>query len=246
MIIDPMALAALWKQAFGDPDAYIQTFFQVGFDPHRCQTIDIDGQLAAALYWFDCDWNRKKVAYIYAVAVDTQFRGQGLCRQLMEKTHKVLHAQKYDGAVLVPATQPLVGMYEKMGYVGICPMSQMTILPADTPVTVQKISWQDYGALRQKYLPENSVAHRARALQFFDTYGQFYAFDGGCFCAAWEEKTLHVQEFLGSADLLPEIISALEAEKAMVRLPGGNTPFAMYHSLTQCQALPAYFGIPLD
>ena len=81
------ALRQLWKQAFGDPDAFLDGFFETGFSPDRCRCIMLDQQILAALYWFDCTWNGKKIAYLYAVATDLQYRGNGLCRALMENTH---------------------------------------------------------------------------------------------------------------------------------------------------------------
>ena len=236
---------ALWQQAFGDSKAFIEGFFRTGFSPDRCRFLEKDGALAAILYWFDCRWNGKKVAYIYAVATDEQFRGQGLCRQLMEDTHRHLRYLDYDGAALVPAAAGLFQMYEKMGYRGFCPMVCKTVSAGGEPVAVRRISPEQYAALAKTWLPGGSVVPGAEMLSFYGTYGQFYAFDGGCFCAARERDTLYIQEFLGDAGVLPGIGAAMGVEKIQVRLPGGDKPFAMYHSFTEV-ALPEYLGIALD
>ena len=86
-------LRSLWKEAFGDTDAFLDAFFGAAFSPDRCRCIIADDRPIAALYWFDCTWQGKKVAYIYAVATDLQCRGQGLCRALMENTHPYLKFQ---------------------------------------------------------------------------------------------------------------------------------------------------------
>jgi hypothetical protein len=66
------------------------------------------------------------------------------------------------------------------------------------------------------------------------------------FCAAREGDTLYFQEYLGDPEALPGIVAALGAEKARVRLPGGDKPFAMYRSFTEDGQLPSYLGIALD
>lgn len=246
MTTDVAALKTLWQQAFGDPPEFIEGFFSVGFSPDRCCCVYKDDKLAAALYWFDCQWGKKRLAYIYAVATDPQFRGQGLCKKLMDMTHRQLARQGYAGTVLVPAQPELFVMYEKMGYRGFCPMGKKTVLPGGPPVQAERVTAARYDALRQVYQPEDSIMQRGKTLEFLGTYAGFYAFDGGAFSAAWEENTLYIQEFLGDAGSLPGILELLGADKAVVRLPGGEMPFAMYHSLTGDDSLPSYLGIALD
>ena len=67
---DTQVLRRLWKQAFRDSDAFLDSFFSVGYSCDRCRQLSLDGQLAAALYWFDCSLAGKPVAYVYAVATD--------------------------------------------------------------------------------------------------------------------------------------------------------------------------------
>lgn len=233
---------ALWQQAFGDSPEFIAGFFRTGYHPDRCRCLSVDGKLAAVLYWFDCRWQDRKVAYIYAVATDRDFRGQGLCRRLMTETHQHLRQLGYDGAALVPGEPGLFAMYEKLGYRGFCPMEKQTVLPGGQPVIVTQIRPERYALCK---LPAGAVEQGSEALSFFETYGQFYAFDGGCFCAAREGDTLYVQEFLGDPAALPGIVAALGVRQAHVRLPGGDMPFAMYHSFTD-GALPSYLAIALD
>ena len=108
-------LRSLWKEAFGDTDQFLNSFHDTAFSPDRCRCITIDEQVAAALYWFDCRFDDRPLAYIYAVATAKAFRKQGLCRMLMDNTRQLLSELGYSGIVLVPEMH-LIPMYESMGY----------------------------------------------------------------------------------------------------------------------------------
>lgn len=239
------ALRRLWQQAFGDTDAFLDGFFDAGFSPDRCRCI-IEDVPIAALYWFDCTWENKKLAYIYAVATEEDLRGQGLCRVLMENTHLYLKLEGYAGTVLVPGTPGLVDMYRKFGYRSFCPAEITTVAAAGSALPVSTVSAQEYAKKRLAYLPESAVNHGQESFGFLSAFCSFYAGDHFLLCAAREESTLFIQEFLGDTEKIPGILTALQAEKALVRLPGGNKPFAMYRSLTDSTDIPTYFGIALD
>ena len=109
-------LKKLWKTVFGDPDAFIDSFFEIAFSPQRCLYLTENNQPVSALYWFDCEYEGGKLAYIYAVATSPEHRGKGLASQLMKDTHAHLKALGYAGAVLKPASG-LFPFYERLGYV---------------------------------------------------------------------------------------------------------------------------------
>ena len=240
------ALRELWKQAFGDTDAFLDGFFRTGFSPDRCRCVFWDDQPIAAHYWFNCDWQDKKIAYLYAVATDVNCRGQGLCRALIENTHLYLKLQGYTGTVLVPGSPDLAAMYKKLGYKIFCYAQSSTVFAAAPAIAVTAISPLEFAQKRPSHLPENAVIHGTDSFAFLETFCHFYEGENFLLCAAREENTLHIQEFLGDTKKLPGILTALKAEKANVRLPGSNAPFAMYHSLTDDPSTPAYFGIALD
>lgn len=243
---DIPALRRLWKQAFGDTDGFLDGFFRAGFAIERCRFASLDGQLAAALYWFDCHWEGKKLAYLYAVATDESYRGKGLCRGLMEDTHRHLKGLGYAGAVLVPGSDGLFALYEKMGYRPFCPMETVTVKAGDTPVCIRPVSADAFEQLRRSRVPAGSVLQEDETVAFAATFCDFCTGEDTLMCFSHEGGTLYVQEYLGDAALLGGIIKALHAEKAVVRLPGGSTPTAMYHALDGTDELPTYFGIALN
>ena len=113
---DIPALRSLWREAFGDEDSFLDAFFGTAYSPDRARVAMIDGNVAGALYWFDCSLEGRKYAYIYAVATAKSYRGRGVCTALMRDTHSHLKDGGYSGAVLVPGDAPLFAFYEKMGY----------------------------------------------------------------------------------------------------------------------------------
>ena len=221
---DIPGLRRLWQQAFGDTDAFLDTFFRVGFSYERCFCICQEG-VVAALYWFDCSWGDKKVAYIYAVATEENHRGQGLCRRLLEHTHKQLQKMGYQGAALVPGGEELIGFYEKFGYRGFCPMKRMS---AQSLPVAEEITSEHYRLLRQEQLCGDALLHSKQGLGLLDTYGSFYKGENALFCGYWESGTFHFEEVLGALDVPQKTFSQ-----------------AMYLPLDGTNTQPDYFAIPL-
>ena len=249
MIIDKPTstepLRRLWKQAFGDTDTFLDSFFAFGFSPNRCRQISVDGNVASALYWFDCSFREKKIAYLYAVATDTAFRGRGLCRMLMEDTHRHLQSLGYEGALLVPVSEGLFPFYEKLGYRTCSTVNEFTC-QAEGFVSLYPITGEAYAISRQRYLPAGSVELRESMLTFLKEQFSFYAGDNFVLCAVTEGNTLIVPEILGDASAAPGIVAALGKLQGRFRTPGDKRPFAMYHSLIPDPDMPTYFALALD
>lgn len=236
-------LKKLWKQAFGDPDSFIDTFFSVAYAPERCRHLTVDGRLAAMLYWFDCSCNGEKLAYLYAVATDQAFQNQGLCRKLMTQTHAHLQSQGYAGAILVPGSKALFRLYEKMGYRTCCYVTNTTCT-AGTPIPLRPITAEEYAVLRRALLPAGGVIQEDAALALLAATAKLYAGDGFVLAATLEDSTCHIHELLGKADPAG-ITAALGAAEGIFRTPGADVPFAMYCGFTAAPA-PGYFGLALD
>ena len=238
-------LRDLWKEAFGDEDAFLDAFFDTAFSPDRCRCVTWNDRCVAALYWFDCQWGEKKVAYLYAIATDKLFRGKGFCRSLMENTHDHLKSLGYAGAALVPAREELFRLYEKLGYTVFCGMERWESTASQSGVALEEIGPAAYRVYRQRYLPLDSILHTDAALSFAGTYTRFYRGDDFLLCASVVDDAAYFQEYLGSRDRLPGILAALGAKKGILRLPG-QTPYAMYRNLDSTEKAPAYFAIALD
>ena len=83
-----LPLRELWKEAFGDSDDFLDSFFGAAFSPERCRCAEEEGKLLGALYWFDVQVRQQKYAYLYAIATAKDSRGKGVCHALTEFYNK--------------------------------------------------------------------------------------------------------------------------------------------------------------
>lgn len=238
------SLRKLWKDAFGDEDAFLDCFFRYGYDPQKCRCVFLDGEIASALYWLDCEYRGQRLAYLYAIATAPAHRGKGLFRALMADTHGLLAEKGYAGIVLVPAKPGLFAMYEKIGY-RIFSYTDTVSCAAGDPIPLRRLDAAEYARLRRKYLPAESVLQENAMLTFLESYSELYAGDDFLLSGYWENGIFRGSELLGNAAAAPGILAALGAEKGCFRTAGNSAPFAMYHPLSDLPA-PGYFGLALD
>ena len=237
-------LRALWREAFGDRDEFLDLFYNHGFNPDRCRCITQDGRVVSALYWFDCSLNGQPLAYLYGVATAKTHRGKGLCRALLESTRSHLKYLGYVGIVLVPGEEKLFDFYEKFGYSVCSSISELTCSAGPEPVALRKIDGEEYCHLRRTLLPSGGVIQEGDALPFLENLADFYA--GEDFVVAVDQKEpFFAPELLGNTQAAPGILAALYQSKGTFRYPGEGKPFAMYLPLTDTPA-PAYFGLAFD
>lgn len=239
-------LRRLWQQAFGDTDAFLDSFFGLAFSVERCRCVYEDGQIAAALYWFDCYCDKQKIAYLYAVATEEAYQNRGLCRALMADTHSHLAALGYDSAMLVPGSEDLFALYEKLGYRIATTVGAFTCSAGATPAAVRQIGAQEYASLRRKLLPPGGVIQEGAALSLLEAQSALYAGENFLLVAMQNEDELVCSELLGPTEAAPGILAAFGAASGSFRIPDGTIPFAMHLPLQKEAAPPAYFGLALD
>lgn len=239
------SLRALWKDAFGDTDDFLDDFFSTAYSPDRCLTLIENGTPVASLYWFDCVCHGRPIAYLYAIATDRAHRGHGLCRTLMEDTHKQLERRGYAGSILVPSDAGLFEMYRKMGYSVDVPITTVTVTASSGRVRLEEIDPNHHAALRRRYLPHGAVIQEGESLDFLATQCRFYAGDDVLLACRLQNGTLHGAELLGNIDRAPSITATLGAKTATFRTVGSRSPFALYRPITLAAA-PSYFAFAFD
>ena len=237
------ALRQLWQEAFGDEDAFLDLFYAQGFSPDRCRCVTVDGQLAGALYWFDCNFQGRPVAYLYGIATAKAFRGQGICRTLMENTQNHLKYLGYEGIVLVPAEDGLFRMYEKMGYAVCSSVSEFTCYPEEA-VALHPIDASEYCRLRREFLPEGGILQEGDGIAFLSGMADFYAGEDFLVAVNRDHK-FFAPELLGNTQAASGILAALGKKEGRFRCPGTERSFAMFQNLSD-MPIPSYFGLAFD
>ncbi len=219
------ALLALWRLSFDVDEFFLQDFFDFAYHPSRCRIAKDGYKVLSMLYWFDCQWQGRKVAYLYAVATAKAHRGKGLASALLEDTHRELERLGYDGCILVPANEALFSFYQGKGYETRGFLREETV-SAGPPVALRQVEAGEYGRLRRELLPENGLIQEGASLSFLSTMAKLYA--GADFIAAVSlDPQPSVLEMLGDPQAVPGILGTLGVREAQVRSPGTEKPFAM-------------------
>ena len=235
------SLRKLWKTVFGDTDTFLDSFFTIAYSPDRCRYLTEGAAVVSALYWFDCQYEGGKLAYIYAVATDPDHRGKGLASQLLEETHAHLKDLGYAGAVLKPA-KGLSPFYERLGYQTSGYIQRFTA-QAGKPIALKELSPVEYGQERRKYLPQDAVRQEGLTLKFLHSFAHFYASNDALICACPDEQV--VFEYLGNSHSAPCVLAALGIKEAKIPTIGQEIPYTMFHPLN-CTKTPGYLGITLE
>ena len=208
-------LKQLWKTVFGDTDAFLDAFFSIAYSPDRCRYLTEGDAVVSALYWFDCEYEGGKLAYIYAVATEPNHRGKGLASRLMAQTHAHLKALGYAGAVLKPA-KGLFPFYERLGYLPSGYIRRFTANAGD-PIPVKELSCAEFSQMRRKFLPKNGVHQEGLTLEFLHSFAHFYASEDALVCASPQEGVIF--EYLGNPNSAPGILKTLGiADAEMITL----------------------------
>ncbi len=113
-------LKTLWKDTFGDPDAFVDLFFERVYEEENTWVYEKKGRIIAALhaipYKMAYAGEIIPVSYICGVATLPEERGKGYMKQLMEETHEALRLRGNQLAVLLPASPGLFNYYSRLGY----------------------------------------------------------------------------------------------------------------------------------
>ena len=239
-------LTALWQEAFGDTEEFIDGFFCTAFSPARCRCMVINRKVVAALYWMDVRMGKERYAYIYAVAVAKARRGKGLARTLMNDVHAHLALRGYDGVLLVPQEEGLRSLYEKMGYTTCTHVHEFSASPDENPLQLQRINREEYAQLRLTALPEGSGIEQEENIAFLETLAFFYRGENLLLAAHMENGKLWCPEFLGDPAAAPGVLAALRCSEGSFRTPGDTFPFAMFHTLTGEAQPPRHLALAFD
>ena len=244
---DKEALRSLWKEAFSDTDEFLDDFEATAFSQKRCRCVRLDGEICAALYWFDCSYRGGRVAYLYAVATRAAYRGRGVCTALMKDTLALLCSLGYSFCVLVPGSEELFAFYARLGFKVCGYVRELSASAEKTGAELRKISAEEYARLRRELLPEEAILQEGENIDFLCRSAALYAGEGLLLAAVREGDTLRGIELLGNVDEAEKIVNTLGCRKGYFRTVGKEKKFAMGHPL--CEDIASdniYFGLAFD
>lgn len=242
--MEPHALKRIWTECFGNEEGWIDAFLHTAYDPQHVRMLTRQGKPAAALSWMDVFCQGRKLAYLYAICTAAEYRGQGLCRNLMVGTHSNLAAMGYAGTILVPADAGLHQMYAGMGYADFAGTREFQV-EAGAPIPVQRITPGEYAALRRTFLPADGVVQEHGAPEYLAEFADLYAGDDFLLAAVPEDSRLRGLELLGNPLAANGILGALGYGRGIFRMPGKDR-FAMFCPLLPDSWQPGYFGLAFE
>jgi len=117
---DKKALALLWKEIFGDDDAFVRLFFKRIYKPANTLIIKDQDSIISALYILpyrvQIDVRSFPSAYICGVCTRPSERGKGYMKMLMQAAMDEMRNKGYVLATLIPASERLRDFYRRFGF----------------------------------------------------------------------------------------------------------------------------------
>ena len=233
---------ALWLQVFGDPQTYIQCYYDTCYAPEDVHVLLEDGRIVSMLICLPValclpGGSTGRGAYIYALATAPAARGRGLAHRLLAFTHAHLRAQALDLAVTVPAMDSLFGFFQTAGFAPFFYTREQRFARADLPPATGRAevcSAEAYHHHRQAFrfaqpsvvypaaqiLWQKRVSTLARADLYRIPLGTAAAFAAAEYADA---QTLVLKELLApaaqTAQALANLVGSLPAHTCVVRMP---------------------------
>ena len=225
----------LWQDTFGDPKAVTERFFATAFLEDHTLCAVKDHVLLGAICWIDCTRGAEKWAYLYALAVKTDCRGQGIGKKLMEQALKLLDSRGYEGVLLLPGEDWLWNYYGKMGFMPFGGCQKVSAEPGE-PAFLRELTSEEYAEARKALLPARSICHTLPMYRYLAGWLEYYRGEG-FICAVSKEG---IEEYLGDPAHLPGVLAATGAKTA--KSPGSGGFCGMFRACTGTDA-PSYFGL---
>jgi GNAT superfamily N-acetyltransferase len=248
----------LWKDAFGDSDAFMHLYFDSVYRDENALVIEKEGKILSALQMLPYTmtfWGKEiTVAYISGACTAPSEQGKGLMKQLLQEAFREMQRRDIALTALIPAEKWLFTYYRSQGYTEVFEYSlkvytrQEYILPAKDLTVSPVEDTPDAGvyAFFDRKLRERPICmlHSQNGL---DTILKDLELSGGkCFAAYSPEGRPVALAFVlpPTAGRVPECVLIkeilFENEKARKRLLFDITKY--YNVLKAVYRIPFYDG----
>lgn len=161
---DVSGLKQLWKESFGDEDAYIDSFFEMLYQDQHVLLEEEDGILKGASFFLpgriftNTGW--QDIRYVYALAVTSEYRGKKIATRLLNEAGKrygtPLITEPADTALADKFYQPYG--FQKCFYLDHCEINLSAQMPETEKNVIKPVNWNtkpvsatEYFSLRKKY-----------------------------------------------------------------------------------------------
>lgn len=233
----------LWKQAFGDGEAYIDFFFASDYHPENMLLLLEDGRVETMLYLMPLTLSgpgvTAKAHYVYALATDPSARKKGFGRQLLAYVDRYLQDWGDDCVTVVPAEPSLHKFFGTVGYEE-CFSTRLVeipeeLMPAPGPgASLTPIGAEEYNRIRRRLLDgvyrveydDVLIAYQSGLSRLSGADLYRVEVDGAEGCAAVEfsgEETVLVKELIlpdeHLAQAVAQLARRLPARRYHVRTP---------------------------
>lgn len=251
---DEAALAALWRECFGDSDGFITAFLAAINTLGGGVAAEVDGRVVGAAYalcaqTLVCPGGASsRVGYIYGVGVDGASRSRGIGRAVTRAARALALGLGADIIATLPAEPGLYAWYEDVLDVHRRLCRRCTRLNSAPGVPVAPISGTDYLARRETICAERPhLMLSPAAIEFEAAFlaeygGGLFAVGGDAVAAAYvENDRAVVRELLGAprgmlrqyATAVGAALGAATCELWQEYAPGGAPDGALDGNMTE-------------
>ena len=241
-------LKKIWKICFGDPDSYIDFFFDNKF--RTCKSIIMldSGKAIGAMYLmpvsaYECG-EVKNGFYGYAIGILPEYRGQGIYSRLDKLIYEYItkHNLFY---ILCPANQKLCEYYQSLGFMENAFVSERTVCSTDakSSFTVSALSAETYESMRNShfdniiYWDRSSLEYVLKENVFLGGHNLFFEDEGFFVIARKIGNVLKIIESNVSECKIQQITDYLcreyKTKSAVWILPENDTDLHLLYGLSR-------------
>ena len=240
-------LKEIWRRCFGDPESYIDFYFNTRDWLSETAVLLEDGRAVSMLTMIPVDMidqegGKCSASMLYAIATHPDYQKRGFADRLIEFSNQYLLSKQTAVTLLVPASEELFGYYAKLGYSdgfyareAALSRDDIEKLPGEHKVCkFVPVKPMEYNAIRRKLLEghpylsyrDDEAAFQKKSSQMFgaDLYAIVIGDDVGCaYAERISEEEVIVKELLAPEQLFVPVVKRiaelLPADQYAIRTP---------------------------
>ncbi|MCD8239126.1 MAG: GNAT family N-acetyltransferase [Clostridiales bacterium] len=237
------ALLRLFNICFPGEEDFAEYFFKYWYSFENTLVDEENGVIRglAMMYPYYIE-GVGEVTYLYSVGTSPEFRGRGVCKGILEYSHKIDLEKGRKASILIPGGKDLFDFYKKLGYeVSSCiDEREFTVLSENTSFKLKECTPKELEAFYKSHF-KGRKAVRRNEKYFYDQIKLFNSFGGECLGLydsdkllsygfySCENGVLKFDEILGeNCDVLAsEVLKKNGLSRCKGRTDGSSVPIGM-------------------